>query len=85
MCKTNPQYSYVEMGKVNTAELPSRLLRPGTSEGYFCELRVQVAEPNRLHNRSSVFCRSFLPKLFAAPLAWPVAGEGERLAPSLLA
>jgi len=61
VCKTNPQYSYVEMGKVNTAELPSRLLRPGTSEGYFCELRVQLPLPGLWPGRGSAW----------PPPSWP--------------
>ena len=41
-CRANPSYQYVEMGRVNLSEMPPRLARSSFTDGYFCELRVQV-------------------------------------------
>ena len=41
-CRANPTYQYVEMGRVNLNEMPARLARSSFTDGYFCELRVQV-------------------------------------------
>ena len=41
-CRANPTYQYVEMGRVNLNEMPPRLARSSFTDGYFCELRVQV-------------------------------------------
>jgi hypothetical protein len=41
-CRANPTYQYVEMSRVNLNEMPPRLARSSFTDGYFCELRVQV-------------------------------------------
>ena len=86
VCKTNPQYQYVEMARVNTADLPSRLLRPGTTEGYFCELRVQVSTTvDQTTTIEIFFSPKFFTETFCSSPCLACGRGGGAAAPSLLA
>ena len=58
--KTNPQYIYVELARVNVDDIPrdvKRSFHSLPSEGYVCECRVQVSRTgitNYFHSAKTI-------------------------------
>ena len=47
--KTNPQYNYVELSRINVDDIPTNVKKGFNTfptEGYVCECRVQVSQPD---------------------------------------